>query len=154
MPACPRPIRCKLLTMSLARTWRLRLAMALALCAVLWSDPAIAELLCAATPACPHHAAPTQQRFPSVSGVKPCCPAHRAPLSAPADGPACCASDSGAILPAASFLSGNNGPKRALACVAASPFASLPADQSLLLTSETTVSCVKPVDQKKTDLRI
>jgi hypothetical protein len=70
--------------------------------------------------------------------------------------PVCCAAGDAAVaLPAESFLSGNNGPKHALAYMASALFscASL-TDRSLLFNSETSVSYVKPVDAKKTDLRI
>ena len=144
--------------MSLALTLRSRLVMALAVCAVLWSDPAVAELICAATPGCPHHAAQARisspaNAIPSISGVKPCCPLHRAPLGAPADTTACCAfGNTRAVLPVAS--SGNSGSKQALAHVASSLFACAATDPSLLFNSEITISYVKPVNQKKTDLRI
>ena len=135
--------------------------MALAICAVLWADPAVAELACTATPGCPYHAAHVQQAspravLPTISGLKPCCPRHSAPLKAPTDTPACCAAgDSGAILPAESFLSGNNGPKHALAYIASTLFSSASlTDRSLRFNSETSVSYLKPVAEKKTDLRI
>ncbi len=160
MPARQRPRRCKLLTMALDRSLRARVVLALAVCAVLWSDPAFAEMVCAATPACPHHAVQLQQSspvkvLPIIAGAKSCCPAHSAPL-APADTPTCCAvDDTGAVLPAASFVSGNTGSKHALAALASALFA--PAsltDYSSLFDDQTAVSYVQPVNQKKTDLRI
>jgi hypothetical protein len=135
--------------------------MALAICAVLWADPAVAELACTATPGCPQHATHAQQASPravlsTVSGLKSCCPRHSAPLKAPTDTPACCAAgDTGAVLPSASFLSGKNGPKHALAYLASALFSSAPlTDRSLRFSSETRFSYVRPVDEKKTDLRI
>ncbi len=161
MPASPRPIGCKLLRMSLAPTLRSRLVMALAICAMLWCDPAVAELVCAATPSCPHHARQAQRPspaklLPTIAGVTPCCPRHSAPLRTPADTPDCCiAGDSGAILPVASFVSGNSGPKHALPYAASALFTSAsPRDRSLFFNSETSVSYIKPVLEQKTDLRI
>ena len=88
--------------------------------------------------------------------MKPCCPRHGAPLKAPSDTPACCAtSDTGAVLPAESFLSGHNGPKHALAYTASVLFSSPSlTGRSLRFSSKTCVSYLKPVDEKKTDLKI
>ncbi len=135
--------------------------MAVAICAVLWSDPAVAELICARTPACPHHAtlvpsSSPANAIPSISGVKACCPRHSAPLRSPGDTPTCCAAgDTGAVLPATSFLSRNNGPKHALVYLASALFSSASlTNRSLRFSSETSVSYVQPVNEKKTDLRI
>jgi hypothetical protein len=141
--------------MSLARTLRWRLIMATAICAVLWADPAVAELICAATPSCPHHATQIQtspSALPSIAGTKPCCPRHSTPL----DTPTCCAAIEGAaVLPVASFASKNNRSKHALTGVASALFSSASAtERPLLFSSETSLSYDRPVEEKKTDLRI
>jgi hypothetical protein len=141
--------------MSLARTLRLRLVMVLAICAVLWSDPAVAELVCAATPSCPHHATQIQASrlaLPTITGTKACCPRHSAPVQTPT----CCAATEGAaVLPAASFSSRKNGPKHSQALIASTLFSSPSlAERSRRFSSDISISYDKPVDQKKTDLRI
>jgi len=135
--------------------------MALAVCAVLWSDPAFAALACAYTPGCPQHTTQVRRAtpinpLPIIADSKPCCPAHHAPAKSPMDTPSCCASDdSGATLPAASFSSYNPRPRQALALLTATLFACPALDiHSSWLAAETTASYVKPVTQKKTDLRI
>jgi hypothetical protein len=131
--------------------------MALAVWAVLWADPAFAEIVCAATPSCPHRAVQTLPSFSlraitSVSGVKPCCPRH----STPAETPECCVSaETGAVLPVASFSSANSGLQPALAHSPSALFSCATlTGGSLLLQFEAAVAYVKPVAQKKTDLRI
>ena len=133
--------------------------MTLAVCAVLWSNPATAEMLCAATPGCPHHAPTLRQSSPSpalpiIASLTACCPAH-SPLKAPVDPPACCAAtETGAVVTPSSCCPGDKGSRRVLAAGPAALFSIASEYSPLSLNSKQAVPYVQPVDQKKTDLRI
>ena len=138
---------------------RSRVVLVLAICALLWSDPAFAALACAHTPACPQHmglrqaGSAAQTSFARIADGKPCCPMHRQSPATPADMPSCCASgDTGAILPAVSV--GHSRTKDALARLASALFASASLSSEWRLDVDTAAGYVKPIDQKKTDLRI
>ncbi len=158
----PASFGCNLGEMSSGQQLRSRLVIALALCAVLWSDPAFAALACTQMPGCPQHAARLQQPPPvaashlSVADAKPCCPMHAgSPFQRPADMPGCCAWRNADSLVPARLFSSRQSPSKQLAELTAAhfPSASL-AGHSPLSRCETAAFYIKPVDQKKTDLRI
>ena len=144
---------------------QLRLRLVMALCAALWSSqPAFAALACAQTPGCPQHAAHLQQqRLPiptsqySISDSKPCCPMHsQSPSKGAGDVAGCCAwGDADSRLVPSSFAPEHSRPRRVLAKLPSELFHSaLQTGHSPLFRFETALFYVKPVDQKKTGLRI
>jgi len=131
--------------------------LALAICAILWCDPAFAALVCAHAADCPKHAAPATsvagKSVASITDAKPCCPMQRHNPARPAELPTCCAlSNTGAMVPTASAQ--NSRASHQLAQLASALFASAALTRYPLPTWHTTVSYVKAVNQKKTDLRI
>jgi len=140
---------------------RARFALTLALCAVLWSDPSFAALICR-SPQCSLDAMRSRQPWPAavrpaastsrISDATPCCPRHaRNPNGLP-DELSCCNIDRAASLTQA--LSERPGTNR-LGMAAVQRF---PATSSLrhspLPDARSEAPYLKPVDQKKTDLRI
>jgi hypothetical protein len=140
---------------------QLRLRLVMALCAVLWSShPAFAAFACAHTPDCPQHAAHLQQRLPSqylISDSKPCCPMHtQSPSKGAGDVAGCCAwGDANSRLVPNSFAPKHSRARQALAELRSELFRlALQTGHSPLFRLETALFHIKPVDQKKTDLRI
>jgi hypothetical protein len=136
--------------------------MALGLLAIFCSDPAIAAMLCPRAIACARHERTVQAETPTASLVsivttQSCCPLHReGPAQMPVDPTNCCAwNASDSSVPTPSFTSKQSRdsdqpaqlPSGLSAFIALQPEPSLGPDDSGILH-------VKPVSQKKTDLRI
>jgi len=143
--------------MSFERRLRLRCIAPLALCAVLCSSPAFAALVCAYTPACPTQPerlqlAAATNAHDSIASSKSCCPVHKRKPAMPSGPFDCCARGPADFLLRAAF---SPGPHQRLIALRSSPFDSLPVVTAVPLASFEAASLyAKPVDHKKTDLRI
>lgn len=148
--------------MKLGGLLRMRFAMALALCAVLWSDPSFAALICRA-PQCSLDAMQSRQQPPAaarsvglatnrLSDATPCCPMHARHPKGASDELSCCNIDRAASLTQAA--SERPRSKRIVAAASRQNPAAPPLADSPPPTSQAAALYVKPVDQKKTDLRI
>jgi hypothetical protein len=161
-------IRCKLLRMGSRRVLRLRLAITLALVAMMGSDAALAALVCSRGTGC--HSASSRQGQPVLSaedtsntassemGPMPCCPGGSAEVTMECSNLAmgCCTLQQGGSQPAvviSKFSPGPSGADAAVSAIAA-PFVRHAAEQFHYDWGSTASPYIRPVDQKKTDLRI
>jgi hypothetical protein len=137
----------------------MRLAILLATFAVVGSDPAIAAIVCSRSTACPEHggmaAAKAVDIQHSIQADKACCPMHRQPSKPPLDSAECCAwSSSDSLIPTVSFASDQSQSGELHAALLPAGIAFSHARDWRAAGFEQAASYVKPVNQKKTDLRI
>jgi hypothetical protein len=140
---------------------RSRVALFLALFAFACSDPAIAAMLCPRAADCAQHerAVRTQTPTPislSIAAIRPCCPMHREmPAQPPIDAANCCAwSATDSSVPTPSFTSRQPRMNDLLALPSIPLLILARSVGSSLTISESGERYLKPVHQKKTDLRI
>jgi hypothetical protein len=143
--------------MNSGRRLQLRWIAPVALCAILCSSPTFAALLCAYTSVCPKQAERLQVKTPvnahdSVGSSTSCCPVHKRKPMVPSGPFDCCARGPADFLLRAAFSPTAN--QRPIA-LRSNALDLLPAASNVPLAGFETLSLyVKPVQQKKTDLRI
>lgn len=160
-------IGCKLLPMNSGRTSRARLAIVLALLVVMGSDSALAALICSRSMGC-HATSSIQDQDTPTAGEQssaadsavqsmPCCPGSDENAMQCAD-PAmdCCTLEQGNSQSAVVVSKSNSGRVKLDAALSntAAANASVTAGQFTPEWSTDPSLYVKPVNQKKTDLRI
>lgn len=142
-------------------TSRLRALIILALAVVVWSDAAVASFLCPHMSGCEHgmpaSADSNPQAEPAAAETMPCCPVKpAASMQCGVSAMECCAwhgrdSDVFAIL----FASDHPKPKQIAAVLPATVSAAPPLIAHISVCGlADDLSYIKPVTQKKTDLRI
>ena len=155
----------KRLGMSLTTTSRLSFTAFLALSAIMWSDAAFSMLLCPHTTGC-HQGAAVSQRHSSPEDTAssdssevqsmPCCPVQLSSSAQCGTAPVrCCVLHHGGLGNSAIVSSAQARSKRSQAVLTATiaEDAVTPA-HSPLIEHDSSATYVKPVNQKKADLRI